>query len=120
MLSDNICQTTSNIRIIALFVISDTCIVRHKRLRIFVTYAHTKFHTRSFSDSYVITTIQNFFTDLAQSPYSYFTLYKTELKESLYTTVYPKVSRLAAWSGNRKWYSSLPLSVVISLFCESA
>jgi hypothetical protein len=30
--------------------------------------------------------------------------------------VYPKVSRLAAWSENCKWYSSLPLGAVVSLF----
>jgi len=34
------------------------------------------------------------------------------------TRVYPKVSGLAAWSENCKWYSSLPLCAVISLFCE--
>jgi hypothetical protein len=33
--------------------------------------------------------------------------------------VYPKVSGLAAWSENCKWYSSLPLGAVVSLFCES-
>jgi hypothetical protein len=33
--------------------------------------------------------------------------------------VYPKVSGLAAWLENCKWYSSLPLSAVVSLFCES-
>jgi len=33
--------------------------------------------------------------------------------------VYPKVSGLAAWSENCKWYSSLRLSAVVSLFCES-
>jgi hypothetical protein len=37
----------------------------------------------------------------------------------LYMRVYPKVSRLAAWSENYKWYSSLPLGVVVSLFFES-
>jgi len=31
---------------------------------------------------------------------------------------YPKVSGLAAWSGNCKWYSSLILGAVVSLFCE--
>jgi hypothetical protein len=36
-----------------------------------------------------------------------------------HTRVYPKVSGLAAWSENCKWYSSLPLDVVVSLFCES-
>jgi hypothetical protein len=36
-----------------------------------------------------------------------------------YTRVYPKVSGLAAWSENFKWYSSLPLGVVVSPFCES-
>jgi hypothetical protein len=35
------------------------------------------------------------------------------------TYVYPKVSGLAAWSDNCKWYSSLLLDVVVSLFCES-
>jgi hypothetical protein len=33
--------------------------------------------------------------------------------------VYPKVSELAAWSDNCKWYSSLPQGAVVSLFCES-
>jgi hypothetical protein len=33
--------------------------------------------------------------------------------------VYPKVSRLAAWSEKCKWYSSLPLGAVVSLFCKS-
>jgi hypothetical protein len=33
--------------------------------------------------------------------------------------VYPKVSGLAAWSENCKWYSFLPLGAVVSLFCES-
>jgi hypothetical protein len=33
--------------------------------------------------------------------------------------LYPKVSGLAAWSENCKWYSFLPLGAVISLFCES-
>jgi hypothetical protein len=35
------------------------------------------------------------------------------------TRVYPKVSGLSAWSENCKWYSSLPLGAVVSLFCES-
>jgi hypothetical protein len=35
------------------------------------------------------------------------------------TRVYPKVSGLAAWSENCKWYSSLPLDAVVTLFCES-
>jgi len=35
------------------------------------------------------------------------------------TRVYPEVSGLAAWSQNCKWYSSLPLGAVVSLFCES-
>jgi hypothetical protein len=35
------------------------------------------------------------------------------------TRMYPEVSGLAAWSENCKWYSSLPLGVVVSLFCES-
>jgi hypothetical protein len=35
------------------------------------------------------------------------------------TRVYPKVFGLAAWSQNCKWYSSLTLGAVVSLFCES-
>jgi hypothetical protein len=35
------------------------------------------------------------------------------------TRVYPKVSGLAAWSENCKWYVSLPLDAVVSLFYES-
>jgi hypothetical protein len=34
--------------------------------------------------------------------------------------VYPKVSGLAAWRKSCKWYSSLPLDAVVSLFYESA
>jgi hypothetical protein len=37
---------------------------------------------------------------------------------SLHMRVYPEVSGLAAWSENCKWYCSLPLSAVVSLFCE--
>jgi hypothetical protein len=33
--------------------------------------------------------------------------------------MYPKVSGLAAWSEKCKWYSSLPVGAVLSLFCES-
>jgi hypothetical protein len=33
--------------------------------------------------------------------------------------LYPKVSGLAAWSENCKWYVSLPLGAAVSLFCES-
>jgi len=36
-----------------------------------------------------------------------------------YTSVYPKVPGLAAWSENSKWYSSLLPDTVVSLFCES-
>jgi hypothetical protein len=35
------------------------------------------------------------------------------------TRVYSKVSGLAAWSENCKWYTSLLLVAVVSLFCES-
>jgi hypothetical protein len=34
--------------------------------------------------------------------------------EYSYTRVYPKVSGLATWSENCKWYSSLPLGAVVS------
>jgi hypothetical protein len=36
-----------------------------------------------------------------------------------HTRMYPKVFGLDAWSENCKWYSSLPLSAVVSLFYES-
>jgi hypothetical protein len=36
-----------------------------------------------------------------------------------HTRMYPKVSGLAAWSENYKYYSSLPVGAVESLFCES-
>jgi hypothetical protein len=36
-----------------------------------------------------------------------------------YMRVYRKVSGLATWSENCKWYSSLPLGAVVSLLCES-
>jgi hypothetical protein len=32
------------------------------------------------------------------------------------TKVHPKVSRLATWSKNYRWYISLPLDAVVSLF----
>jgi hypothetical protein len=35
------------------------------------------------------------------------------------TSVNTKVSGLATWSENCKWYSSLPLSAVVTLFSES-
>jgi len=35
------------------------------------------------------------------------------------TRLYPKVSGLAAWSENCKWYSSLPPDAGVSLFCET-
>jgi len=35
------------------------------------------------------------------------------------TRVYPKASGPATWSENCKWYSFLPIDVVVSLFCES-
>jgi hypothetical protein len=37
---------------------------------------------------------------------------------SIYTRLYPKVSRLATWSENCKCYSSLPLGTVVLLFGE--
>jgi hypothetical protein len=36
-----------------------------------------------------------------------------------YARVYRKVSGLAVWSENCKWYNSLPLDAVVSQFCES-
>jgi hypothetical protein len=42
-----------------------------------------------------------------------------EEKSFEHTRVYPKVSGLATWSENCKWYSPLPLDAVVSLFRES-
>jgi hypothetical protein len=39
-------------------------------------------------------------------------------KTVILTRVYLKASGLAAWSENCKWYSSLQLGAVVSLFCE--
>jgi hypothetical protein len=41
------------------------------------------------------------------------------LKKFTYSRVYPKVSGLTSWSENCKWYNSLPLGAVVSLFYES-
>jgi hypothetical protein len=46
-------------------------------------------------------------------------IFAPEKDPPAYTRVYQKVSGLAAWIENYKWYSSLPLSTVVSLFCES-
>jgi hypothetical protein len=42
-----------------------------------------------------------------------------EMRNEYNMRVYPKVPGLAAWNENCKWYSSLPLGAVVSLFCES-
>jgi len=42
-----------------------------------------------------------------------------ELKKDSSTSVYPNVSGLAASSENCKWYRSLPLGAIVSLFYES-
>jgi hypothetical protein len=46
-----------------------------------------------------------------------YTFMYTYIHTYIHTHVYPKVSVLAAWSENCKWYSSMSLGV--SLFCES-
>jgi hypothetical protein len=43
----------------------------------------------------------------------------SKVRQTQHTRVYPEVSGLAVWSENCKWYSSLPLGAVVSLFCES-
>jgi hypothetical protein len=43
---------------------------------------------------------------------------KIDLKEIYYEGEY-KISGLAAWSENCKWYRSLPLGAVVSPFCGS-
>jgi hypothetical protein len=44
---------------------------------------------------------------------------KPKTNEVVYTRVCPKLSGLAAWSENCKWYGSLPLDAVVSLFYDS-
>jgi hypothetical protein len=39
--------------------------------------------------------------------------------QTVTTREYPKVFGLVAWSEKCKWYSSLPLDAVLSLFFES-
>jgi hypothetical protein len=49
---------------------------------------------------------------------AYFTCSRPVSLKSQFTRVYLKVSGLATWSENCKWYSSLPLGAVVSLFYE--
>jgi len=45
---------------------------------------------------------------------------ETNIKhKNINTRVYPKVTGLAGWRENCKWYSSLPLGAVASLLSES-
>jgi hypothetical protein len=44
---------------------------------------------------------------------------KIRVKETYSTRMYPKVSKLAAWSENCEWYGSLPLGTAVLLLCES-
>jgi hypothetical protein len=37
-----------------------------------------------------------------------------------YTRVYPKVSGLTSWSENWKWYSSVPIGAIVSLFVSQS
>jgi hypothetical protein len=46
-------------------------------------------------------------------------LFTTNVPQFQQMKVYLKVSGLAAWSENYKWYSSLPLGADVLLFCES-
>jgi hypothetical protein len=48
-----------------------------------------------------------------------FHLLESKFLFSTKKSVYPKVSGLAIWSENCKWYSSLPLGAAVSLFYES-
>jgi hypothetical protein len=45
--------------------------------------------------------------------------FRTYSHRDIHKRIYPKVSGLVAWSENCKWYSSLPLGTVLSLFYES-
>jgi hypothetical protein len=45
-------------------------------------------------------------------------LVRTILSEKL-TRLYPEVSGVTAWIDNCKWYSSLPLGAIVSLFYKS-
>jgi hypothetical protein len=45
--------------------------------------------------------------------------FATMWKTFVHIRMYPKFSGLAVWIENCKWYSSLLLGAVVSLFCES-
>jgi hypothetical protein len=54
-----------------------------------------------------------------QTFFDFIKQYKPIFVDTEDTRVYPKVSGLAAWSENCKWYSCLQLGGFLSLFCES-
>jgi hypothetical protein len=54
-----------------------------------------------------------------QSEFLVYNLHVAKTQFQRNTRVYPKVFGLTAWSKNCKWYSSLSLGAVASLFCES-
>jgi hypothetical protein len=60
-----------------------------------------------------------FWSNDALNPKKLRTSTPEEERTGKYTRVYPKVSGLAVGSENCKWYSSLLLGTVVSLFCES-
>jgi hypothetical protein len=72
----------------------------------------------SSNENYKTSMIDSFFityTNTKQCPGKI--TFSNEMR--MHTWMYPKVSELASWSEHCKWYSSLPLSAVVSLFCES-
>jgi hypothetical protein len=50
---------------------------------------------------------------------AYFISFKVGLAFSTIRDCIQKISGLAAWRENCKWYNCLPLGAVVSLFCES-
>jgi hypothetical protein len=76
-----------------------TSFMRRRTVLTAAAHSVTPFWTRAFSESNVWALL-------------------TITAQTLYEGV-SKISGLAAWSENCKWYSSLPLGAVISLFYES-
>jgi hypothetical protein len=86
-----------------------------------VTGLHIQLHMKNLSTSQI--SVDVLYTRIHNVVRSNASLLQSLLYVTLIlivnTRVYPEVSGLAVWSENCKWYSSLPLGAVVSLFCES-
>jgi hypothetical protein len=88
-------------------------------------YSHTQVRTEAEALTHVLHTDNDFTCGFRHSVHMSLSRGCADSKQISYETtrmhprVYRKVSGLTAWSDNCKWYSSLPLVVVVSLLCES-